>query len=100
MQVELNDRTARQVLDAITRHSTTVELADAVLERCRERVRASQKRLDETIESVLAVRDLDLPERYQVKLDGLTLHVQPPYAAADAYTALKEHAPEVNGSAA
>jgi hypothetical protein len=73
--VELNDRAARQVLDAITRHTSTVSLADAVLRMCREHVRGSQNRLDETIEAVLAARDLGLPKDYQVQLDGLTLHI-------------------------
>lgn len=95
--VELNDRAARQVLDAITRHTATVQLADALLRSCREQVRATQNRLDETIEAVLAARDVGLPKDYQVQLDGLTLRVvsadelQPMQSAPQAREATVDH---------
>lgn len=77
--VELNEREARLALDAITRQETTIELIRAIMRQADMMGVSAQKRLDDTLEAVLAMHDIDLPRVYSVRITATTLEllVQP-----------------------
>ena len=73
--IELNEREARLALDAITRQHTTIELINAIQRQAHMMGETAQKRLDDTLEAVLAMHDTDLPRGYSVRLTGTTLEL-------------------------
>jgi hypothetical protein len=75
ISVDLNEREARLALDAITRQSTTVEIVQAQIRQAHLMGETAQKRLDDTLEAVLAMHDIDLPRSYSVRITGTTLEL-------------------------
>jgi ABC-type transporter MlaC component len=75
-QIQLNERQARQALDALTRQTTTMEIVDAQMRQLRMIADAAQRKLDEQLEAIFSVFDMDLPRNYQVRLTGTTLEIQ------------------------
>jgi hypothetical protein len=74
-QIELNERHARQALEAITRQATTVEHVRAQMRRLDMLASNAQRRLDETLEAILSAHDFEMPQHYNVRLSGTMLEL-------------------------